>query len=376
MGFTRGLLMIGTVFAVGLGAGFAWKQGWLPVEFPPPQTGVLDEADETTVPVLGIAPAIAETQDETTSELSRFEGLTEPPPQSAPLAAPRAMLVDATVTPASDERPQSPKPSPLRARETPPRRLPAAPEANEITVEPRRPSLNEIANAAFASDAPSQTLPTDPAEILALHKELSTIYWKEPSRRAEIQKQIDETARLIFFAPQPHFIEPYVIQSGDRLDTIAAKQKLSWEFVSRLNGVDPKRIRAGNRLKMVRGPFAAVVELNDFSLTVHLQGYYVKRYSVGIGKDGSTPLGKFPVLDKVVNPPYTDPQGRVIDGDDPQNPLGERWISLGNSYGIHGTIEPESIGKATSRGCLRLRDADILEVYDFLIVGSEVVIRQ
>jgi lipoprotein-anchoring transpeptidase ErfK/SrfK len=97
---------------------------------------------------------------------------------------------------------------------------------------------------------------------------------------------------------------------------------------------------------------------------------------VGIGKDGTSPIGKFAVLEKIENPQYTDPDGKVIEGDDPANPLGERWIGLGDSYGIHGTIDPESIGKAESRGCIRLRDADIIEVYNFLVVGSVVEIRE
>ena len=135
-------------------------------------------------------------------------------------------------------------------------------------------------------------------------------------------------------------------------------------------------LQLGQKLKVVKGPFAAIVDLQDFTLTVHLQGYYVKRYDVGIGKDGSSPLGKFSVQNKVENPQYTGPDGRVISGDDPKNPLGERWIDLGDSYGIHGTIDPDSIGKAASRGCIRLRDKDIVEVYDFLVRGSEVVIRK
>lgn len=140
-----------------------------------------------------------------------------------------------------------------------------------------------------------------------------------------------------------------MIEPGEQLRTMAQKQQLSWEYLAKLNRVDPKRIRAGQRLKMINGPFAAVVELDDFSMTVHLLGYYVKRFPVGVGKDGASPIGKFAVLNKVVNPQYTDPNGKVIDGDDPQNPLGERWIDLGNSYGIHGTIDPDSIGKASSR---------------------------
>ena len=157
---------------------------------------------------------------------------------------------------------------------------------------------------------------------------------------------------------------------------IANKYHLSWEYLARLNKTEPRRIQLGQKLKVVKGPFAAIVDLQDFALTIHLQGYYVKRYDVGIGKEDSSPLGKFAVFNKVENPQYTGPDGRVIKGDDPQNPLGERWIDLGDSYGIHGTIDPDSIGKAASRGCIRLRDKDVIEVYDFLVKDSEVVIRK
>ena len=82
------------------------------------------------------------------------------------------------------------------------------------------------------------------------------------------------------------------------------------------------------------------------------------------------------MLNKVVKPQYTDPHGHVIDPDDPQNPLGPRWLDLGNSYGIHGTTDPGSIGKAESRGCIRNgRNEDVTEVFDMLGVGSEVTIR-
>ena len=108
---------------------------------------------------------------------------------------------------------------------------------------------------------------------------------------------------------------------------------------------------------------------------LHHHGQYVRGYRICIGKDGSSPVGKFKVLNKVTNPQYTDPDGKVFAGDDPKNPLGNVWIDLGESYGIHGTIEPTSIGKAESRGCIRLLNADATEVFDILEIGSEVVIR-
>jgi lipoprotein-anchoring transpeptidase ErfK/SrfK len=58
--------------------------------------------------------------------------------------------------------------------------------------------------------------------------------------------------------------------------------------------------------------------------------------------------------------------------------LGERWIGLdsGNQLGIHGTNDPASIGRAESRGCIRLSPTDVDDVYDILSIGSKVVIRR
>ncbi len=213
-------------------------------------------------------------------------------------------------------------------------------------------------------------------DILSAHRELSKAYWSHPELRGVLRQRIEKTAETIYFSPQPHFLEPYVVQDGDQFAKFAKMYDVPWQYLAKLNRVDPTRIRAGQKLKVIRGPFSAVVELSRFEMTIHAHGYYVRRFDVGIGKQGSSPVGKHVVLEKVANPQYTDPEGRVIDADDPSNPLGERWIDLGNGYGIHGTIEPDSIGKAQSRGCIRLRNDDVAEVYDLLGVGSEVVIRQ
>ncbi|HET6424788.1 MAG TPA: L,D-transpeptidase family protein, partial [Planctomycetaceae bacterium] len=271
-----------------------------------------------------------------------------------------------------------------------PRKLPRGTDSTSIPTAP----ADGVRSAQFEQPAPTtkpaaivpdeKTLAATLAEVdvqlqkenwLAAHKELSRVYWAHPESREEFIDRINHTAQAIFFSPQPHFVEPHVISPGDRLQTVASKYKLTWEYLAQLNQIDPKRIRDGQRLKVIRGPFSAVVELSDYSMTVNLQGYFVKRYAVGIGKDDASPIGKHAVLNKVVNPQYTTPDGKVISGDDPANPLGERWIDLGHSYGIHGTIEPDSIGRAASRGCIRLGNEDVIEVYNFLVNGSEVTIR-
>ena len=86
-------------------------------------------------------------------------------------------------------------------------------------------------------------------------------------------------------------------------------------------------------------------------------------------------MGTFKVLEKMRDPTYYGPDG-VIEHDDPKNPLGEYWLDLGDTYGIHGTIDESSIGKAESQGCIRMKNRDIADVYDLLTVGSEVLIRR
>lgn len=212
-------------------------------------------------------------------------------------------------------------------------------------------------------------------QLVEAHQALSKLFWQQPDLRSRVQERIDLTAKALYFSPQPHLQEPYVVQAGDQLRKIAGRHHVPWQYLARLNRIDPKRLREGQKLKVIDGPFGVVITLRDFELTVHLRGQYVRSYPCCIGQNNSTPVGKFKVLNKVTNPQYTDPDGKVFAGGDPKNPLGTHWIDLGDSYGIHGTIDPDSIGKAESRGCVRLLNADVHEVYDLLETNSEVVIR-
>ncbi|MCA9053112.1 MAG: L,D-transpeptidase family protein [Planctomycetaceae bacterium] len=207
------------------------------------------------------------------------------------------------------------------------------------------------------------------------HRLLSSMYWEQPDLREKMRDRIEQTAMRIYFLPQPHYVDPYEVRGGDLLQTIARKYDVSWQYIAKLNRTDPLKIRVGQKLKVIQGPFGAVIDLRRFELTVHAHGYFVARFPIGVGKDGSTPVGEFSVQDKLENPTYYGPDG-VVAADDPQNPLGEFWMSIGDGYGIHGTIDETSIGRAESRGCLRLKNQDIADLYDLLTVGSPIVIRR
>ncbi|WP_459554837.1 L,D-transpeptidase family protein [Lacunimicrobium album] len=212
-----------------------------------------------------------------------------------------------------------------------------------------------------------------PQEEVQRLRTLSELYWSTPQSRPDVQKEIDELSRKIYFSPAVHYMAPYTVQQGDILQTVAKTYNVPWQYLARLNRVTPEKVRAGAGLKVIKGPFSAIVDLSDYELIIHAHGYYVCRFPVATGKNDSTPTGTFSVINKEVNPTYYGPEG-VVAADDPANPLGERWIDLGNSIGIHGTIDPDSIGKAMSKGCIRLTNEHVSIVYDLLGVGSEVTI--
>ena len=144
------------------------------------------------------------------------------------------------------------------------------------------------------------------------------------------------------------------------------------------DNIGKNRIRAGRAIKIIKGPFRAVVGKSTFSIDVYLGQTFVTHFRVGLGADGSTPTGEWKVGTKLVNPTYYPPRGGVVmSADNPQNPLGERWIGLigtggeavGQSrYGIHGTIEPESIGQNISMGCIRMFNEDV----ERLVIDSKI----
>ena len=211
-----------------------------------------------------------------------------------------------------------------------------------------------------------------------------------------VKKQIEEINQTLIFSarkfPDDSWGGTYQVLSGERLATIAARHAVSWELLSRINGVTPKRLRSGQTIKVFKGPFYAIVYKHLFKMELYLGApggagsMYVRSFSVGLGKDNSTPTGLWicKAGDKIRNPRYYPPRGGdVIAPDDPKNPLGGYWIAIEGvdgqalgkeSYGIHGTIDPNSIGKMESMGCIRLRADDISWVFDLLVDGKSKVL--
>jgi lipoprotein-anchoring transpeptidase ErfK/SrfK len=109
------------------------------------------------------------------------------------------------------------------------------------------------------------------------------------------------------------------------------------------------------------------------------------RYGIGVGRDGFQWSGLQKIARKQEWPDWRPPPEMIerqpylprFMAGGPGNPLGARAMYLGATvYRIHGTNQPDTIGHAVSSGCFRLVNADVIDLYDRVPVGTKVIIRQ
>jgi lipoprotein-anchoring transpeptidase ErfK/SrfK len=130
-------------------------------------------------------------------------------------------------------------------------------------------------------------------------------------------------------------------------------------------------------------PGTIVIDTPSTYLYLVLGGGKALRYGIGVGREGFTWSGVetisrvaewpdwYPPAEMIARQPYLP---RFVAGG-PGNPLGARALYLGHSqYRIHGTNDPSTIGHHVSSGCIRLTNADIMDLFGRVTVGTKVVV--
>jgi lipoprotein-anchoring transpeptidase ErfK/SrfK len=123
-----------------------------------------------------------------------------------------------------------------------------------------------------------------------------------------------------------------------------------------------------------------VVKLKARRVVVYQGKKVLTSYPIAVGKPGwETPQGEFQVLNMEKNPIFKSfKTGRIIHPG-PENPLGPRWIGIWTDgktqLGFHGTNQEDLIGKAVSHGCIRMRNRDVLKLYEKVRIGTLVVVE-
>jgi lipoprotein-anchoring transpeptidase ErfK/SrfK len=150
--------------------------------------------------------------------------------------------------------------------------------------------------------------------------------------------------------------------------------------------VERVRVHPKRNVIDLRREHRAVLTIDraSFKLRYFKNLKYKRSYGIAVGAPGyETPTGRFSIHNKAVNPAWSAPdepwagayRNEVVEGGSAENPLKARWMGIVGGVGIHGTAAEYSIGTAASHGCIRMRVADVIDLYDRVPVGTAVLIR-
>ena len=200
----------------------------------------------------------------------------------------------------------------------------------------------------------------------------------EFSNSAEVmnwQKKIEDINIKLLFSP---IVTPksrlYTIKPGDTLNKIAKEFRTTADLIMKSNHLRSDRIVPGRKIKVWLAPFSILIDKSQNTLMLKSEEEIIKTYIISTGKDNSTPLGNLKITTKLLNPTWFK-AGAVVPPGSPENILGTRWLGFDlPGYGIHGTTEPQTLGKQVTQGCIRMLNPDVEELYSIVPVGTEVTI--
>ena len=235
--------------------------------------------------------------------------------------------------------------------------------------------FNDLLNRAEAQFEAKTIAAARPLIYKALQNPKVIEYSKPWFRATDLLNKVNA---IIMNSPSPVTEKKrYVIQHGDNLTRIARKLLTTVQALQRINNL-PKTsstIHPGDPLSYLEGVWSIKVSKSQYVLSLYLNGQLYRVYRVSVGAYDRTPVGVFEVASKSREPAWSPPGRDPLPYGHPDNIIGTRWMGLKpiegtdtsiRGYGIHGTTDPGSIGKAASAGCVRMRNEEVEELFDFI----------
>lgn len=191
--------------------------------------------------------------------------------------------------------------------------------------------------------------------------------------RQRLLDLLDPLAGKVIYSSEHTLEAAYEVKPGERLETIAEQFQVPVALLQQINAIaNPDAIPLGTRLKVLRGPFRAEIDLKRNELVLFLGKHYAGRFPVSVGNDPAPQASEYQVLAKDAGREYIGANGIRIPARSADNPYGNVYLDLGNRVAIHGS--PDTI-PASGLGCLSLSAVDVADVRNILSVGSRITIR-
>jgi lipoprotein-anchoring transpeptidase ErfK/SrfK len=179
----------------------------------------------------------------------------------------------------------------------------------------------------------------------------------------------------VYYAPNP--VPPgqaVYANTGPAVDPMLEQQPPTFD-------IDPQFLRQRVDYPTTKAPGSVIIDTPHHFLYLIEPGGKAMRYGIGVGRPGFTWSGEHTVSAKKEWPDWVPPKEMLerqpglphFMAGGPANPLGARAMYLGSTlYRIHGSNEPWTIGQNVSSGCIRMRNVDVIDLYERVKVGAKV----
>jgi LysM repeat protein len=247
------------------------------------------------------------------------------------------------------------------------------------------PQSAQPVEPSFAGAWPEIQSALDRGELSRAHQLLSKWYNDDsltPAEAEKVETLLGQLAGTVVYSTE-HQLEPaYTVRPGQNLESIAKDFNVPWQLLARINGVaSVDAVQPGQKLKVVRGPFSAIVDVRRSQLTLLVDGRYAGKFPVTVPPGVNVTDGKWLVDQKLAAPAASFTQT----ANSPTSAV-ERTIVLRAEDGSTGkavatgptlTIASGSApaGPATA-AAIRISSQDAAELSDILSIGSRVTIQR
>jgi lipoprotein-anchoring transpeptidase ErfK/SrfK len=190
-----------------------------------------------------------------------------------------------------------------------------------------------------------------------------------------VRSRLDELNMRILFSPVATEDSIfYEVKPGDTLRKIAKEFGTTVELIMKSNNLASTLIMPKMQFKISNVKYSILVDKSQNILMLKAKDEILKTYTVSTGKNHSTPTGSFRAINKLIEPTWYK-AGAVVPPGSPENILGSRWIGLDFAgYGIHGTTDESTIGRHITKGCVRMKNSEVEELYSIVPIGTEITI--
>jgi len=198
------------------------------------------------------------------------------------------------------------------------------------------------------------------------------------SESQEVSQLLSQLAGSVIYSTEHRLEPPHMVQAGEKLEDIAKQYNIPWQLLAKINGIArADQLQPGQQLKVMRGPFSALIDLSERKMTLMLDRRYAGQFSIHVDPTTSVEEGHWTVDQKLLTPGNAGLLATAT------TPTEEHTLMLTNPTGGGNQVAILRAERATTPTTadptgrvIHLKSSDVEDVFDILSLGSRVTIRR